>query len=145
MAAKSLCAFGLWAATCSAADPGYHSPVGDIEVFYGVIPSQVVLGHPVEHAERKMHGGVPPGRNQYHLIISLFDGKTKQRIVDAGVSARISAVGLHTQQKKLKPMEFAGAVTYGNYFRMPTSSRCGKAAASCITRMRTRCCRSRWA
>jgi hypothetical protein len=110
---------GLSAAIGSAADSGHYSPVGGIEVFYGVIPSQVILGHPVEHAERKMHGGVPVGADQYHLIVSLFDGRTQDRIVDADVSARISAVGLHTQQKKLESMEFAGAVTYGNYFRMP--------------------------
>ncbi len=88
-------------------------------MFYGVIPSQVILGHPAEHAERKMHRGVPSGADQYHLIVSVFDERTKQRIVDADVSASISSAGLQVQRKKLEPMEFAGAVTYGNYFRMP--------------------------
>jgi hypothetical protein len=110
---------GLWASICSAADSGHPLPVGDIEVFYGVIPSQVIFGHPVEHAERKMHEGIPAGTDQYHLIVSLFDERTNQRIVDADVSARISAAGLRAQQKKLESMQFAGAVTYGNYFHMP--------------------------
>jgi len=110
---------GLSTAICLAQDSGNHGPVGNIEVFYGVIPSRVILGHPVDHAERKMHGGVPVGADQYHLIVSLFDRKTQERIVDADVSARISAGGLREQRKTLEPMEFAGAQTFGNYFQMP--------------------------
>jgi hypothetical protein len=109
---------GLSTATCSAEDSGNHSPVEDIEVFYGVIPSRIILGHPVDHAERKMPGGVPVGVDQYHLIVSLFDGTTQERIVDADVSARMSAIGVRTQRKTLEPMQFAGAQTYGNYFQM---------------------------
>ena len=121
MVAKVLCALviGLWTAIGSAAGSGPPSPVGDIEVFYGVIPSQVILGHPVDHAERKMHGGIPVGADQYHLIVSLFDKRTQKRIVDADVSVRISAVGLPAQRKRLESMQFAGAETYGNYFHMP--------------------------
>ena len=119
MARLVIALLGLWTGIGTAADSEHHDSFRNIEVFYGVIPSQVLLTHPIEHAERKMHHGVPPGADQYHLIVSVFDERTKQRIVDADVSASISSAGLQVQRKKLESMEFAGAVTYGNYFRMP--------------------------
>lgn len=93
---------------------------GGLEIFYGVIPAEILLGHPDDHAERKMHGGVPSGRGQHHLVVSVFESKSGQRMADAAVTARVTEVGLGGQQKKLEPMPFAGAMTYGNYFRMAT-------------------------
>jgi len=60
---------------------------GDLEIFYGVIPAEAILGHPADHAERKMHDGVPYGAGQHHLIVSLFDARTRQRLTDATVRA----------------------------------------------------------
>jgi len=92
--------------------------VNGIDVFYGVIPAEILRGHPADHAERKMHGGVPRGSGQHHLIVSLFDVKTGQRMENAKVSARIGEPGLTPQSKDLEPMQFAGTVTYGNFFTM---------------------------
>lgn len=50
--------------------------------------------------------------------MSLFDSKTRQRIVDAKVQARVSGPGVPAQTKLLEPMQFAGSATYGNYFHM---------------------------
>jgi hypothetical protein len=91
---------------------------GDLEVFYGVIPAETILGHPADHAERKMHDGVPRGAGQHHLIVSLFDGRTRERVTDATVRARVTEPGLAPQRKMLEAMTIAGAITYGNYFRM---------------------------
>jgi hypothetical protein len=91
---------------------------GGLEIFYGVIPAEMILGHPSDHDERRMHGGVPSGSGQHHLIISLFDARTRARVTDATARATVTEPGLATQQKALEPMVFAGALTYGNYFRM---------------------------
>jgi hypothetical protein len=95
--------------------------IDGIDVFYGVIPAEVIRGHPPEHAKTKMHGGVPRGSGQHHLIVSIFDVKTGRRIEDAQVSARISEPGLAPQSRDLEPMQFAGSTTYGNFFSMSST------------------------
>ena len=89
-----------------------------IEIFYGVIPAEIILGHPADHEERKMHGGAPRSSGQHHLVISIFDEKTRERVANASVTARVGEIGMSVQEKKLEPMQFADTATYGNYFRM---------------------------
>ena len=113
-----LLALALMAHQCALAAEQQPLKAGGLEIFHGVIPAEIILGHPADHIERKMHGGVPGGRGQHHLIVSVFESKSRQRIADAAVTARVTEVGLGGQQKKLEPMQFAGAMTYGNYFRM---------------------------
>jgi len=95
-----------------------------MEIFYGVIPAEIILGYPDSRDERKMHGGMPKWGEHYHLIVTLFDGTTKERIRDAEVKASVYAARrpdnrLAGAQKRLDPMLFAGAASYGNYFNMP--------------------------
>lgn len=107
-----------WPLSGTAAEVRQPIIAGDVEFFYGVIPASVLLGHPADHAERTMHGGVQVTRNTYHLVISLFDVKEHRRITDAQVQASISEPGLAPQTKPLQSMTMAGVVTYGNYFTM---------------------------
>ncbi|HZR02582.1 MAG TPA: hypothetical protein VFA81_05340 [Burkholderiales bacterium] len=105
-----------------AAEPGDQPIVKDgLEMFYGVILSQIILGHPSQHPERTMHGGVPAGMHQDHLLVSLFDSATKQRIVGAKVRAIVTTNEMPVQRKALEPMQFAGSITYGNYFHTSPS------------------------
>jgi hypothetical protein len=104
--------------------PGYaHSDsdsktVGDVLIYMGLLPAEMIRGHAQEHPEVSMHGGAPHGSGQYHVLIALFDAKTGARITKADVTARVSEVGLAGQEKKLEPMQIAGTETYGNYFPM---------------------------
>lgn len=116
--ARALLLFVLFTGSALAAETGQVARVNGIDVFYGVIPAEILRGHPADHAERKMHGGVPRGSGQHHLIVSLFDVKTGQRIENAKVTARTGEPGLTPQRKDLEPMQFAGTVTYGNFFTM---------------------------
>lgn len=100
-----------------AAEAGQVARVDGMDVFYGVVPAEIVSGHLTDHVERKMHGGVSRGSGQHHLIVSIFDVKSGQRIENAQVSARISELGLTPQSKNLEPMQIAGTVTYGNFLR----------------------------
>lgn len=94
-----------------------HQQVVDgIAIYLGIVPAQVVRGHGPEHAERQMHAGVPAGEN--HLVIALFDDKSGKRITDADVMAKVSGKGSPAIQKRLEPMEIAGAMSYGGYFYM---------------------------
>jgi hypothetical protein len=95
-----------------------HPTVGNVVIYIGLLPAEMIRGHPAEHPEATMHGGVPKGIGVYHVVIALFDVKTGERITNADLTARVSEIGLPGQEKKLEPMEIAGTVTYGNYFPM---------------------------
>jgi hypothetical protein len=89
-----------------------------LKVDLGIVPAETIRARPEEYAEYKMHGGVPSGKSMYHVMVAIFDAKTGARITDAQVRARVEEVGLTNEDKKLEPMRVAGALTYGNFFRM---------------------------
>ena len=102
-----------------AADTPSHKVVGGVSIYLGVLPAEMILGHPDSHAEAEMHGGVPPGKHHYHVTVALFDAATGKRITAAKVKATVSELALSGTEKELEPMRIAGAISYGNYFRMP--------------------------
>lgn len=94
-----------------------HQQVVDgVAIYLGIVPAQVVRGHDPKHAERQMHDGAPAGEN--HLVAALFDDKSGKRITDAEVTAKVSGKGSPAIEKRLEPMEVAGATSYGGYFYM---------------------------
>lgn len=110
----------LSAMASPAADTGLNKVVDGVAIYIGVLPAEMVKGHPGTHPEGVMHDGISAGKNRYHLVVALFDEKANgKRIGGAQVKARISEFGLPGQEKKLDPMLIAGTVTYGNYFAMP--------------------------
>ncbi len=114
-----LAALALSAAVALAADTSTHKVVDGVSIYIGVLPAEMLRGHPKTHPEGVMHGGVPAGENHYHLVVALFDEASGQRISGASVKARVSELGLAGQEKELSPMMIAGTVTYGNYFSLP--------------------------
>ena len=91
-----------------------------VAIYLGIVPAEVVRGHPAEHPEGSMHRGAPPGPGQYHVMVALFDAKSGQRITDSPVIARVSSTGGGTRvEKTLEPMNIADSITYGNFFPMP--------------------------
>ncbi len=105
-----------------AADSSQHKVVHGVAIYLGVFPAEMVLGHPRPHTEAEMHGGVPAGQHQQHVVVALFDNATGKRISGAKVSARVHEINLAGVQKKLAPMLIAGTVSYGNYFNMPATN-----------------------
>lgn len=108
----------LLASTTFAADSSQHKIVNGMAIYLGMLPAEMILGHPKPHPEAEMHGGVPARGSQYHVMVVLFDNATGKRITGARVKANVSLIGLSGVQKKLEPMLIAGTVTYGNYFNM---------------------------
>lgn len=106
----------LWALASVAAGTGMRQIAGDIVVYFGVLPADMIRGHPPEHPESDMHGGVPPGES--HLMVALFERASSQRIADAEVWATVSGEGMDRMRKPLEPMTIAGARTFGNYFML---------------------------
>ncbi|MDP1645374.1 MAG: hypothetical protein Q8L71_07705 [Thiobacillus sp.] len=105
-----------------AADSNQHKVVHGVAIYLGVIPAEMILGHPRPHTEAEMHSGVPAGQHQQHVVVALFDNATGKRISGAKVSARVHEINLAGAQRKLEPMLIAGTVSYGNYFNMPATN-----------------------
>jgi cytochrome c5 len=105
-----------------AAKPGSNSKVIEgTEIYLGIVSAeQLRAEHPKEDAESVMHGGIPSGKGYYHVNISLFDSKTKAEITDAQVSVRITDPVMGGETKKLELLAVNNAISYGNYFRMPS-------------------------
>jgi hypothetical protein len=55
------------------------------------------------------------------LVVTLYDAKTSQRIVDADVSATVMPLGLSHEKRPLEVMKINDTISYGNYFSMPPS------------------------
>ena len=104
------------AGTVHAAD--YYKTAGNLAVYLGVMPAELVQGHSPEHPEGKMHGGLPSGKRQNHVVVAVFDTKDGSRITNAEVSARVGQIGLAQIAKKLDPMTIANTTSFGNYFLM---------------------------
>jgi hypothetical protein len=93
--------------------------VNGVTFYLGVMPAEIVRGHPKEHPESTMHGSPPKGSGSQHIVVALFDAKTGQRITDAKVSGRVAQLGLAADHKDLDPMQIAGSISYGNFYAMP--------------------------
>ncbi len=92
---------------------------GGVIVYLGVVPAEIVKGLTAGTSERPMHGGVPRGPHEYHIVAAVFDAASGQRISDAVVTAEVSGLGLSGSKQKLDPMQIAGTTTYGGFFDLP--------------------------
>lgn len=110
----------LVTARAAAVNPVQPLKLDGMELFFGIIPADKIGALSGGTQERSMHGGVPRGNGVHHLDVSLFDSKTRARIVDATLTGSVAEPGLATQSKSLEPSSFAGATSYGNYFAMPS-------------------------
>lgn len=117
-------AFGLAASNAAVAmetsgvhrvETGSHQQIGGIDIYYGVVPAQIAGKHPATHEERTMHGGVPAGKNEYHLIVALYDAGGK-RITHADVAATVGEFGMAGTRKPLEATRIGETTSFGNYF-----------------------------
>lgn len=112
----AVAAFFCLAAATNAEDTTYHQTVEGFAVYIGIVPAELVRGHPPEHPEGQMHGGVR--FNESHLTVALFDAKSGKRIQNAEINAHVTDFHGTNVRRKLEPMLIADRLTYGNYFPM---------------------------
>ena len=108
----------LWMGVAVAAEDANYKTAGGMAAYLGVVPAELVKGPGPHSAERPMHGRIPKGQHEYHIVVAIFDARTGARISDATVSAKISGLGLSGAQKVLEPMKIADTVTYGGFFNL---------------------------
>ena len=106
-----------------AGDLDRYKVADGIGIYLGLIPTDLIAVHPLEHTEDAMRGGIPLGEHHHHVMVALFEGKTSERITDAEVKASVREVGLAGRTKELEPMTIAGALTYGNFFELRSRTR----------------------
>lgn len=92
--------------------------VGDMNVFLGIMSADAIRAQPASHIEEQMHGGIPSGEDVYHVLVTLFDRKSGERIEDANVTARAAPLGLGASTQAMEVMHSAGVVCYCNWFEM---------------------------
>ncbi|MBY0351447.1 hypothetical protein [Tabrizicola sp.] len=104
------------------ADPAWpqsldnYQVAGSVAAYLGVVPSEIVQGHPLSHPEGRMHGGAPGGHSE-HIVVALFEDPSGARIEDATVTATIAGRGgLGPETIVLEKMPIVGLVTYGGFF-----------------------------
>jgi len=110
--------FGFVSVVSGAADTVLLQVVDDLAVYFGVIPAEMIRGHSKAHPQSQIHGGIPTDR-RYHLIVTIFDDTSSERITDAEVTARVVGMSESGPQKVLEAMFIDGSRGYGNYFGMP--------------------------
>ena len=103
-----------------AAQTDQSKTAGGVTVYLGVVPAEIVKGLPASgSAERPMHGRIPKGPHEYHIVAAVFDAASGARVSDAVLTADVSGLGLAGNKKKLEPMQIAGTTTYGGFFDLP--------------------------
>ncbi|MFO1151038.1 MAG: hypothetical protein U1E62_21900 [Alsobacter sp.] len=96
---------------------------GEFSIYIGVMPSQIVGGHPAGHPEATMHGGAPSGGRSKHLVAAVFD-PAGHRVEDLSVNAIISEPGhVDVQRVRLEPMQIANTITYGAFITVSDRER----------------------
>lgn len=79
-------------AQATVTEGGQSETAGGLTVYLGVVPAEIVKGeHP---SGPQVHGGVPRGAHEYHVVVAVFDAASNARVTDAMVTAKVSAVGL---------------------------------------------------
>ncbi len=94
---------------------GYKVADG-LTIYYAVIPAEMLRAYPKGSPEATAHASIPRGKNVYHLMVGLFEGKSMERITDAQVTARVRETGLGWTKRRLEPATIADALTYCNFF-----------------------------
>jgi cytochrome c5 len=104
----------------AAAHEANRKVVDGIEIYLGIVPAASTrIQQPRGSKEVLMHGGVPRGKDYYHLNVSLFDSRTKAEITDADVEVTAEDLAMGGETKKLEAMVINNTISYGNYFHMP--------------------------
>ncbi|MBY0512006.1 MAG: hypothetical protein K2P94_17860 [Rhodospirillaceae bacterium] len=118
LAFATLATVPLLRSATAASDDRYKVASG-VAVYLGLLPAELIKGHPKSHPESTMHNGKPGGVHEYHLVAAVFDEKASARIEDASVKARVSGLGLAGESIALEPMSIANTVTYGGFINLP--------------------------
>ena len=90
--------------------------VDGLTISYGVMTSADLLARSANHHDPAMHTSRWRTRGPHHLVVSIVDAQSGQRLGQAKVRATVQPLGLAPERKTLQPMAVDGLMSYGNYF-----------------------------
>ncbi|MDH3378549.1 MAG: c-type cytochrome [Gammaproteobacteria bacterium] len=90
-----------------------HQVIQGVSIYLGIVPVASMRA-----ADRELHGGIPRGKDYYHVNISLQDSETNQQITDAQVELTVHDPITGGQTKDLEITAINESISYGNYFQM---------------------------
>lgn len=97
---------------------GSHKRVGGLDIYLGLVQAAQMRRFPEGSVERKMHGGVPSGSDQYHANVSVIDHATNAPVTNAKIELQVEQPGLTSDTKPLEPVVINKAASYGNYVKL---------------------------
>ncbi|HEY0586121.1 MAG TPA: hypothetical protein VGD52_08330 [Pseudoduganella sp.] len=89
--------------------------VDGLIIDFGVSSSAAACRNPGHH-DPAMHASPWSARGPHHLVVTVVDATSGQRVGDAKVRATVEPLGLAPSRKNLQRMTVHGWVSYGNYF-----------------------------
>jgi len=101
-----------------AQEPGFRKNVGDYSLYLAVMPAEVIRGPLAPYDPAASPYRPPAARDTHHVMVSIFGLRDGKRITDAGVMARVAALGFSGEKKALEPTTVAGAAVFGGFFPM---------------------------
>jgi len=107
------------ASTGLAADRAeFEKAAGEFSLVLAVMPVELIAG-PQPPPERGATLFQPPAaRDTHHVMVSIFQQRTGRRLLDVEVAARVAALGVSGEKKRLEPTVVAGAPVFANVFPM---------------------------
>ena len=118
-----LAAAALAACTPRAVE-GQSQTVEGMRFDYGLIAEPAAGGPPSGHPDAAMHGGAPGRAGAYHVVLSVSDAKTGQKVEATDVALVLSGPGHPGRSATpLDSMTVNGAQSYGGYVVLPAPGR----------------------
>lgn len=99
-------------------EAGFRKNVGDYSLYLSVMPAEVIRGPVAPDDPAASPYRRPAARETHHVMVSIFGLRDGKRITDAGVMARVAALGFSGEKKALEPTTVAGAAVFGGFFSM---------------------------
>lgn len=93
--------------------------VGGLQIYLGIVPAELVRGHDAGTTSA-MHEPNRTVPDSHHVMVAIFDAATGARFPAASVTATIRPARGPTTVRSLEPMVVNGALTFGNYFALPS-------------------------
>jgi hypothetical protein len=107
-----------------AAETEQSKTAGDLRVYLGVVPAEIVKGPPTHVLLSKGphdYDILSKSPHEYQIVAGIFD-TSGVRISDAVVTGEVSGLGLSGKKQRLEPMQVTGSAVYGGFFELPGSA-----------------------
>jgi hypothetical protein len=102
----------------AAEEETFRKTAGDYSLVLAVMPAEVIRGPAAPEIPGASLQRAPAARDTHHVMVSIFDARSGQRLERLQVKARVAALGFSGEKRDLEPISVGGAKVYGNTFPM---------------------------